>query len=327
MNTTVLAQDMWKRISNVLEVEVTVKAKGTIQVNEDLAVKSSPGLWDLFTVSTAPPEGSDELLVKGKVELIEEEGYNDTSGFKLEYLEQHSGKFFEMNFEDNVAYFGPLAGFPWTKVDHSVFRVTWKDAGYYMFKISIVDAVTGEELACEENIEVEVIDEEFLPNPITLMHALDEDEITTPPDIMDFTELDLHITAEEGDKFGYWVMAGLTYGDEGIDHVDGGLYILEITREDGGMISSEDLQIQYFRKTGTGYLELIEVEDKTKLIGQFPDQIFTIYNEEGETLPDFLGFLDISSPAWTPFEVTFKTAGTYNIMIYAVQVPAPAQIN
>jgi hypothetical protein len=138
-SSVTMAAPKGNKISNELELTVTVEAeKGTIGVS-DLATTSAKNLWDLFKVYTAPPEGyTGEQNVKGKVKVVQ----GNTSGFKLEYLEQdpsnlRAGEFIEMTFNNNEAYFGPAEGFPWQVVDDSIFRVTWLAADNYEFKLSL----------------------------------------------------------------------------------------------------------------------------------------------------------------------------------------------
>jgi len=332
MSTAVLAEgnEPEDAISNVLEVNVNVAGEdtgGTIAVNDDLAEKIVAGLWDVFSVSTTPPDNEEALSVKGKVVVV---GEGDPAGFKLEYLEQDTssenyGKFLPMNFDGGAAYFGPSGGFPWVKVEHSVFRVTWKEAGEYTFNIYIVDANNDEVLAETEGVTVQVME---TGQAINLKHAYtDEIEVENGEPqipgglpILDGGSLTINPNIDQ--TFGYWVKAEL---EAGFSHVDGVRYVFEVTKGSSDVIAVEDLEIKYFEKQADYDVRTLGLtKEDGKLTGVFgPAQGFTFYGGDGEQL--LPGIPGVESPVVTPFKVKFNTEGEYNVRIYAIQVePVPA---
>src|SRR5690606_10651148 len=134
-------------ISNKLEATLSEEAEevdAKIVINDDLSLNSVVGLWDEFSVTTVVHKG-EGTGVRAKIELIG--GPEGTAGFELEYFEPSGGQneFKRLNFDGSgVAWFGPAGGFPLTGGATSYFRVTWKQAGTYKFKVSLVDAENTE---------------------------------------------------------------------------------------------------------------------------------------------------------------------------------------
>jgi hypothetical protein len=286
---------------------------GTIKVNDDLATISVEGLWDVFSVSTQPPEGYNGN-VKGKVEVVN----GNINGFKLEYLEQgggpNHGKFFEMTFDNKEAYFGPAEGFPWQVVDDSIFRVTWLAADNYEFKLSIMGGEGfGTELA-SDTVTVNVAK----GNAMALEHATagagEVASAKTPEQLMaaisglSFTDNSLSINVTEGEeaKFDYVIAADLA---NNVSHVDNVLFVFEVAK-DGGDITTGDFEIT-----------AISLRDDTEGINE------TFVVEEGK-LKGFWGppkGLLFAGQAATAFTVKFNAGGTYKVNTYTIQVAPTAQ--
>ena len=293
LSSVAMAAPEGNKISNELELTVTVEEEvemGTIKVNDDLATISVKGLWDVFSVSTQPPEGYNGN-VKGKVEVVN----GNINGFKLEYLEQgggpNHGKFFEMTFDNNEAYFGPAEGFPWQVVDDSIFRVTWLAADNYEFKLSIMGGEGfGTELA-SDTVTVNVAE----GNAVALTHSING-ELTSEP---------VSTTVNEGETMDYEVAAQLV-GD--VSHVDGTLYICDVQKEDGDnwtAASSDDF-------------EIIKVDGDENTQG-----INKTFTQEGDILRGYWGppaGFTLDEQKDTKMTIKFNNAGTYKVKVYAIQV-------
>jgi len=303
------------QISNELELTVTVEEEvemGTIKVNDDLATISVKGLWDVFSVSTQPPEGYSGN-VKGKVEVVN----SNINGFKLEYLEQgrgpNHGKFFEMTFDNNEAYFGPAEGFPWQVVDDSMFRVTWEEEGTYNFTLSIMGGEDFGTVLASDTVTVEVAE----GNAMALAHATagagEVASIKNPQELFaKINELSpvadpaTYTVNEVGGKFDYVVVADL---DNNVSHVDNVLFVFEVAK-DGGDITKGDFEIT-----------AISLRDDTEGINE------TFVVEEGK-LKGFWGppkGLLFAGQAATAFTVKFNAEGTYTVNTYAIQVAPTAR--
>lgn len=295
-SSVVMAAPEGNKISNELELNVTVEEEvemGTIKVNDDLATISVEGLWDVFSVSTQPPEGYNGN-VKGKVEVVN----GNINGFKLEFLEQgggpNHGKFFEMTFEGDVAYFGPAEGFPWQVVDDSIFRVTWLAADNYEFKLSIMGGEGfGTELA-SGTVTVNVAE----GNAVALTHSINGE----------LTSESISTTVNEGKTMDYKVAAQLVGG---ASHVDGTLYICDVQKKDGDnwtAASSDDFKIIK-----------VDSDDNTQGINE-------TFTQEGNVLRGYWGpsaGFTLDGARDTTMTIEFNNAGTYKVEVYAIQV-APA---
>lgn len=316
LSSVAMAAPEGNKISNELELTVTVEEEvemGTIKVNDDLATISVKGLWDVFSVSTQPPEGYSGN-VKGKVEVVND----NINGFKLEYLEQgggpNHGKFFEMTFDNNEAYFGPAEGFPWQVVDDSIFRVTWLEEGNYEFKLSIMGGEGfGTELA-SDTVTVNVAE----GNAMALKHATAEAgkvaSAETTEDLMaaiqelqnELTNQRIEFTVTENGEFDYVVVADLA---NNVSHVDNVLFVFEVTKEGGITESDFEITAISLRNDTEGINDTFEVGDDGVLRG---------YWGPAE------GFLFEGSAA-TAFTVKFNAEGTYTVNTYAIQVAPTAQ--
>jgi len=326
-------RDMWVRVkvtgtgkyrgTIISEPFGPIIGKGSIRVNKDLANPSAVGLWDLFSVSTAPSEGiTDDKLVMWKIELLEGEGYGDINGLKLEWLTPNKNNDYiphELTFEDNVAYSGI---FPWVGHRLDFFRVTWLKEGTYRFRISVVDIETKYELAFDE-IEVAVVNlMDTENNPIALEHVKYEVRYTSDdfmyPDEEIFHEGKLEIKAEQNEEFGYWVRVEL---NEEVDHIDGVQYIIEIAKADQSEINEKDVTLKYVTKY-YGFFFTVSIPvygENGRLKGVFPSNSFTLFDEPEDLLPDNSG---VSTHTMSPFKVRFNKQGIYNVTIYGVQIPA-----
>lgn len=289
-----------------------LKIAPTITVNEDLARKSAVGLYDCFTVSTAP-EGFENETVKVKLEAT------PATGFELEYVEQdpsntNCGNYLSLPVGENgEAWFGPGTGFPLAAVADSMFRVTWTEAGTYEFTLKIM-AVAGEgnftkELASTTEI-VTVVEGE----PVAISYATGDQgayaianaeefsqkvsaaTLETEPIEIDVekgeTELDLLVVAELPEEYG---------------HVDNVIFAFEVTKDNGEGISQGDFEVTAISLRGEGITEGIN----------------NTFKVENNTLTGYWGpsgGFQFEGVAATAFTVKFNSEGTYTVKVKAVQV-------
>lgn len=319
LSSVAVAAPEGAKISNELELKVTVAGAlegPTIKVNSDLALTSAVGLYDCFTVSTTPGAHKGEM-VKVKLEAT------PATGFELEYVEQDSsnekyGQYLPLSVDEyGVAWFGPSTGFPLTDVTDSMFRVTWRDANNYSFKVSIMGGNNFDTELASQTVTVNFIDGE----PMALKHATagagKVASAKTPEQLMaaisglSFTDNSLSINVTEGEeaKFDYVIAADLA---NGVSHVDNALFIFEVTKEGGG-ITEGDFEITAIslRNDTEGINDTFEVGDGGVLRG---------YWGPAE------GFLFEGSAA-TAFTVKFNKEGTYTVNTYAIQVAPAAQVD
>ena len=298
------------KISNEHELEVTVKEGvegATIGVNPDLALTSAVGLYDCFTVSTTPGDHAGKM-VKVKLQAT------PATGFELEYVEQDPsndkyGQYLPLSVVDGVAWFGPSTGFPLAAVTDSMFRVTWRNAEEYTFKVSIMGEDNFDTELASETVTVNVIE----GDPMALTHAtanagevasiknpqdLFAKIITLNPDAAPAT----YTVNEVGGEFDYVVVSDL---DDDVSHVDNVLFIFEVTKDNIAVGDFEITEIS-LRDDTEGINNTFEIVDG-KLKG---------YWGPAE------GFLFEGSAA-TAFTVKFNAEGTYTVNTYAIQV-APA---
>jgi hypothetical protein len=301
------------KISNELELKVTVKEGvegATIGVNPDLALTSAVGLYDCFTVSTTPGDHENEI-VKVKLEAT------SATGFELEYVEQDPSnekyrQYLPLSVDENgVAWFGPSTGFPLTDVTDSMFRVTWRNAGEYTFKVSIMGGDDFDNELASETVTVNVV----AANPMELTHATasagEVASIKNPQDLFDkinelspVADLATYTVNEVGGEFDYVVVSDL---DDGVSHVDNTLFVFEVTKENGSIAVGDFVITEISLRDGTeGINDTFEIVDG-KLKG---------YWGPAE------GFL-FADKAATAFTVKFNAEGTYTVNTYAIQV-APA---
>jgi len=297
--TAVMAAPEGDGISNNLELQVTVKevvGEGKIEVNDDLASLTTEGLWDVFSVSTVPPEGY-EGFVKGKVTVT-----NDNTGeFKLEYLEQNPessdyGKFLSMTFNNNEAYFGPSTGFPWLPISDSTFRVTWLTDGDYEFTLSIVGGENFNDVLASSTVEVKVTE----GRAVALTHGIDDNLGSGA----------ISTTVNKNATMDYKVSAQL---EEGVSHVDGTLYICDVQKEAG----END-----WSAASNGDFEIIKVDGNENTQGI--NETFTV---KGDVLRGYWGpdtGFTLEEQKDTTMTVKFNNAGTYKVQVYAIQV-APVE--
>lgn len=303
------------KISNELELKVTVKEGvegATIGVNPDLALTSAVGLYDCFTVSTTPGDHEGKM-VKVKLEAT------PATGFELEYVEQDSvnpnyKKYLRLPVDENgVAWFGPSTGFPLTAVTDSMFRVTWRNAGDYTFKVSIMGGDNFDTELASETVKVNVIG----GDPMALAHATAGDgevaSIKNPEDL--FAKINTlgpvaapatYTVNEVGGKFDYVVVAEL---DNGVSHVDNTLFVFEVTKENGSIAVGDFVITEISSRDGTeGINETFMLEG---------DKLRGYWGPAG-------GFL-FAGKAATAFTVKFNAEGTYTVNTYAIQVAPAAQ--
>lgn len=288
--------DPGQQISN--ELTATLMEEGddqqpTITVNNDLSRGSVVGLWDVFSVSTT--KGGDDYAgtqVRVKIELAK----GAADGFDLQYFEtfDEAYEFRPLPFDnDGIAWYGPSNGFPLID-DTSRFRVTWKEAGEYTFRLSIVEQDSGNEEVLQEITETITVSANR--NAIDL--KWDDGESSEP----------LNLTYKLEEAFPVAATAALA---DGLTHVDNVLYVIRVTKDtDEGDVPADDSDLSI---TGTDG-QALGYNSEGEYFFWGPESGFQFCSQEAPSCA--------VSPATTTFEVTVHNAEDYEVSAYAVQLKA-----
>ena len=288
----VSAESPGKTISNVLEATLEAEKPG-ITVHDDLSGTSIAGLWDVFSVSTTPGAYAGEP-VRVRIDLDDPEM---AAGLKLEYYSDAARDFLPLSFDGGgTAWFGPAAGFPLTATT-SFFRITWEQEGTYRATISLMrhDGSGFNDVLDEETVSVQVLSGEH--RAIALQWE-DGSEAAT-------------VTYDAGEPFELAARASL---DNGVSHIDGVLYVIEVSQ--GGSAVGPSHVTATAGGTPVGY------DQDGGFFYWGPRGGFTFGCVTGPTVSDCQ-----ETPAATKFLVTVHQPGVYTVRAYAVQLdPGEAHV-